>query len=149
MMNRHLYSSGALLSGSLLAVAIFLNSELALFTSPAWSSLIAHFVGIFGSWGLWKYLSTEKKWFPFSPKAPRWSYFGGVFGAMIVVLSNMTVNSSIGLVGTVSLMILGQTCFAILFDLWGWFGMEKRELHRADFLRVAFILAGSLLIIIY
>jgi uncharacterized membrane protein YdcZ (DUF606 family) len=48
-----------------------------------------------------------------------------------------------------SLMILGQTAFAILFDFKGWFGMEKRNLYLSDFLQVSCILAGSLLIIFY
>ena len=148
-MNKQLYGGGAIASGGLLAVAIFLNGELARFTSPAWSSMIAHFAGIFGSWFLWKLVSNGRHLLPFSGSAPRWSYFGGAFGALIVVLSNVTVNSSIGLVGSLSLMILGQTLFAILFDSKGWFGMERRKLHRSDFLRVVFILTGSLFIIFY
>ena len=103
----------------------------------------------FGSWFLWKWLSNGRNLLPFSAKAPRWAYFGGVFGALIVVLANITVNSAIGLVGSVSLMILGQTLFAMLFDFKGWLGMEKRKLNRFDFMRVAFILTGSFLIIFY
>ena len=148
-MNKNLYTSGAIASGGLLAVMIFLNGELARYTSPVWSSLIAHFVGIFGSWFLWRSMSHSKKLFPYSSDAPMWSYFGGVCGAMIVVIANITVNSSIGLVGSLSLMILGQTAFAILFDFKGWFGMEKRNLYLSDFLQVSCILAGSLLIIFY
>ena len=147
--NKSLYSSGAIISGAFLAIAIFLNGELARYTSPVWSSLIAHFVGIFGSWFIWKLLSSGNKLVPFSADAPRWSYFGGVIGAVIVVIANITINSPIGLVGSLSLMILGQTCFAILFDFKGWFGMEKRNLYRSDFLRVSYILAGSILTISY
>ena len=94
-------------------------------------------------------MSQSKKLFPYSSDAPIWSYFGGVFGALIVAIANITVNSSIGLVGSLSLMILGQTSFAMLFDVKGWFGMEKRSLYLGDFLQVSFILAGSLLIILY
>ncbi|NIP53476.1 MAG: hypothetical protein GWN00_05390, partial [Aliifodinibius sp.] len=50
MMNKNFYTSGTIASGGLLAVMIFINGELARYTSPAWSSLIVHFVGIFGSW---------------------------------------------------------------------------------------------------
>jgi bacterial/archaeal transporter family-2 protein len=148
-MNRNLYTSGAVVSGGLLGIMIFLNGELSRYTSPVWSSLIAHFVGIFGSWFLWKLMSQSKKLLPFSSDAPMWSYFGGVCGAMIVVIANITVTSNIGLIGSFSLMILGQTSFAILFDFKGWLGMEKRNLYSSDFLQVSCILAGSLLIIFY
>ena len=148
-MNKNIYTSGAIVSGGLLAMMLFLNGELARYTSPAWSSLIAHFIGIFGSWFLWQLMTHRKKLLPYSPCAPKWSYFGGVAGAIIVVVANITVTSTIGLVGSVSLMILGQTSFAILFDFKGWFGLDKRHLSFTDFLQVSSILAGSLLIIVY
>ncbi|NNF99153.1 MAG: DMT family transporter [Desulfobacteraceae bacterium] len=148
-MNKRIYPSAAVTSGGLLAIMIYINGELSRHTSPAWSSLIAHFVGIFGSWFLWKYLSKSKTYFPYTPDAPKWSYFAGVIGALIVVIANITVNSSIGLVGSLSLMILGQTLFAILFDFGGWLGMAKRKIHLRDILQVILILAGSLLIVFY
>ncbi len=148
-MNNKLFTGGAIASGSLLAVMIFINGELAKSTSPAWSSLIAHFVGIFGSWFLWRLMSDSKKILPYSGAAPKWSYFGGAGGAVIVIIANLTVNSIIGLVGSLSLMILGQTLFAILFDYKGWFGVAKRNLCLSDFLQVSCILLGSILIIYY
>lgn len=148
-MNKNLYPSGAVASGGLLAIMIFLNGELARYTSPVWSSFIAHFVGILGSWFFWRLISKSKQLLPYAADAPKWSYFGGIGGAMIVVIANITVNSTIGLVGSLSLMILGQTSFAMLFDAKGWLGMAKRKLYLRDFLQVAFILAGSTLTIFY
>ena len=148
-MNKGLYTSGAVVSGGLLAIMIFLNSELARYTSSAWSSFIAHFVGIFGSWFIWKLMSGSKKLLPYASDAPRWAYFGGAGGAMIVVIANITVNSTIGLVGSLSLMILGQILFAILFDIKGWVGIAQRNLCLRDFLQLSCILAGSILIIFY
>lgn len=148
-MTKGVYTSSAVVSGGLLAIMIFLNSELARYTSPAASSLIAHFVGIFGSWLIWKFMSNSKTLIPYALNAPAWSYFGGIGGAMIVVIANITVNSTIGLVGSLSLMILGQTSFAILFDFKGWFGMEKRNLSLSDFLQIPCIVAGSILIIFF
>ena len=148
-MSKSIYTMGAIASGGLLAVMIYFNGELASYTSPFWSSLIAHFVGIFASWFLWRTMIRSNNLIPFSPEAPVWSYFGGVCGALIVAIANITVNSSIGLVGSLSLMILGQTLFAMLFDFMGWFGMENRRLNINDLGRVLFILAGSILIINY
>ena len=94
-------------------------------------------------------MSDEKRLLPFAYDAPIWSYLSGVSGAIIVVLANITVNSTIGLVGSLSLMILGQSSVAILFDFKGWIGMAKRNLYLNDFLQVSCILAGSILIIFY
>ncbi len=148
-MNRYFYTGGAVTSGGLLAVMIFLNSELARYTSPVWSSFIAHGVGVVGSWVLWWVLSQHKALLPYAAEAPLWSYFGGAGGAIIVVLANITVNSAIGLVGSLSLMILGQTTIAMVFDVKGWFGMEKRRLSANDLLQVPCIVIGSILIIFY
>jgi len=148
-MPKNLYATSAVASGGLLAIMVFFNGELAKYTSPTWSSLIAHFVGILGSWFLWRLISQSKALIPYSGDAPKWSYFGGVGGAMIVVISNVTVNSTIGLIGSLSLMILGQTLFAMLFDFKGWMGMAKRKLYLNDFLQLSCILTGSILIIVY
>ncbi len=148
-MIKSLFTTGAIASGGMLAIMVFFNGELARLTSPMSSSLIAHFVGIMGSWVLWRLMSRSRTLWPYSAAAPMWSYFGGVCGAMIVVLANITVNSTIGLIGSLSLMILGQTLFAILLDLKGWVGIAKRNLYMSDFLQVSSILVGSILIILY
>jgi transporter family-2 protein len=143
------YSSAALGSGALLALAIFINGRLAGHLSPAWSSLVVHFVGIFGSWFLWRLLARGGGLLPFSSAAPRWAYLGGLGGAVIVLLANTTVNSVIGLVGSLSLMILGQAVFAILIDINGWLGMQKRAISPGDLLQVLCLMTGSFLIILY
>lgn len=148
-MNKNIYASGAIASGGLLAIAIYLNGELSRYTTPFYSSMIVHGIGLAGSWLLWKLLFKGEGLIPFSSKAPKWAYLGGVGGAMIVVLSNITVNSPIGLVGSLSLMILGQTIFAILFDVNGWAGMQKRRLYQADFLQLGCILVGAVLIVFF
>lgn len=142
-----IYSAGALLSGALLALAIFLNGELAAQSNPVWSSLVAHFIGTIGSLFLWGIAFQQKEVPIYSPQAPKWTYLAGGLGAFIVVLTNLSVNSNLGLVGTFSLMILGQSLFAILFDLKGWFGLNQKQPGRSDFMQISLILAGSLLII--
>lgn len=147
-MNKNYFPTIALSSGGLLAMMIFLNGQLATYTSAITSSLIAHFVGIIGSWILWKLIVKSKKIVPYSSIAPKWFYLGGVGGALIVVIANITVNSVIGLVGSLSLMILGQTIFAIIFDITGLFGMKKRKLHFNKLIQISCILTGSILIIL-
>ena len=142
-----MYTIGALGSGALLALAIFLNGEFAIRTSAIWSSMIAHFVGVFGSLLLWRVLIYRRGATLYSPQAPKWVYFAGALGALIVVLSNVTVNSTLGLVGTLTLMILGQSVFAIVFDVKGWLGLKQRRLQAKDVAQVGLILTGALLVI--
>ena len=142
-----MYTIGALGSGALLALAIFLNGELATHTSAIWSSMIAHLVGTLGSLLLWQALTYRKGARLYSPQAPKWVYFAGALGALIVVLSNVTVNSNLGLAGTLTLMILGQSVFAIVFDVKGWLGLKQRRLQAQDIAQVGLILTGAFLVI--
>jgi transporter family-2 protein len=142
----------ALTGGALLAVMINLNSALATFSSPLFASWMAHGIGalvalilvalyanIFGN----KPVTTETK----QVKAPVWSYFGGLPGALTVILAAITVNSSLGLSGTLALGLVGQILFGLVSDHFGLFGLAKKRFAFADILIVMPVLAGSFILI--
>jgi transporter family-2 protein len=66
-----------------------------------------------------------------------------------VVIANVTVNSQIGLSGTLALMLLGQTIFGLLVDSLGLFQMKKRALSLYDFFEVLTIMTGSAVLIFF
>lgn len=142
---KQLNSTFSFLSGALLALMIFINSRLAWETSPLWASLIAHFIGSIV--GLVFCLTISRK--IFSKEAPKWSYLGGVLGAVVVVLASMTVNSSLGLAGTISLMILGQVFMGLITDAFGAFGMPKKNISLNNYFHVLLTLTGSIIIIFF
>lgn len=146
-MGEQSYRIGATTAGGMLAVMILLNGRLALMTSPVGSSLIAHFVGIGASWMIWRLVSRQGGILPLSSAAPRWAYWGGAVGAVIVVVVNITVNSPLGLVGTMVMMVLGQTAFALWIDYRGWFGLPQRPVAGQEWVQLALIVVGSLLVI--
>lgn len=148
-MKRSYLTIAAVITGGFLATMIFINGELSTYTSFAWSSMVAHMVGATASWGIWKTISKSKQIIPISKTAPIWAYFGGVVGALVVINTNITVTSSFGLIGSLSIMLLGQTFFSLIFDYNGWVGVEKRKLRITDLYQVLLILVGSLLIIIF
>jgi bacterial/archaeal transporter family-2 protein len=149
-MTKHsLYLVGALVAGGILALMIFVNGELARHTSAEWSSLVAHGIGAGCAFVIWQGMlrlssSTKRQ---ATSRAPWWSYVAGIFGAIIVILASITVNSPIGLSGSISLMLLGQVLFGLLVDYFGWFGMPARDLTLYDFGQVFFIMSGTAVLI--
>ncbi|WP_299003274.1 DMT family transporter [uncultured Shewanella sp.] len=152
----------ALLAGGLLALMIEINSELAFVNSPIQASWIAHGVGAFVAMclvlivafafqghkrnGLVKTKGIKTKGTK-TTGLPYWLYLGGLPGALTVVLAGITVNSDIGLSGTLSSALIGQIIFGIISDHFGLFGSQKKPFVAADLLKVLPVLAGSFIII--
>lgn len=143
----------AFLGGALLALMIRFNSSLAGISSPLFASWVAHAVGTVVAIVLSLLFSQVANLRPvlmdaslLQPKK-RWTYLGGVPGAMTVVLAAITVNSSLGFSGSLALMLVGQIVFGIVTDSLGWFGSMKRKLSWLDFSVVCLVLLGSILII--
>ena|SRR3990167_5721836 len=146
----------AIIAGVLLALMIDCNSLLASFTSSVQGAWIAHGVGMFTSVVLivmlTRFLSPRLNLTASSQprqKSPIWSYFGGVPGAMTVVLAAITVNNGLGLSASLALMLVGQILFGFACDVFGWFGVRKRSLNWQDLLVVSLILIGSVFIIFF
>ncbi|WP_299493910.1 DMT family transporter [uncultured Shewanella sp.] len=147
----------ALFAGGLLALMIDINSGLALVSSPIQASWIAHGVGalvaiclvIIGAiffQGHKQYCLGKSKWKK-KTDLPYWIYLGGLPGALTVVLAAITVNSDIGLSGTLTSTLIGQIIFGIILDHLGLFGSQKKPFVIADLLKVILILGGSFIII--
>ncbi len=147
VMEQKYYTSISILSGGLLAIMIFFNGILSNYTSPVFSSLIVHTVGLVVSLILWFLTNKENNWKLISEKAPFWSYLGGFSGAFVVLTANIAVNSKLGLAGSLSFFILGQTIASLIVDSLGLFELNKKKLNKYDYVRVGLILLGSLLII--
>lgn len=143
----------ALVAGVLLSVMISLNGLLAHYSSPVFASWVAHGTGTLLAVAiilLLQHLTHRPLAGPLQhTPPPRWSYFGGFFGGLTVVLSSITVNSPLGLSGTLALGLVGQIVFSLLSDQFGWFGLPQRTLTYRDGLAVICILIGSLFIIFF
>jgi transporter family-2 protein len=143
----------ALGAGVVLAMMIDRNSALARHSSPLVASWIAHGVGAMASLLLVTALANASRRVggglaASSAKGPLWAYFGGVPGAMTVLLAAITVNGPLGLAGTLALMLVGQMIFGLIADRFGWLGMARRTFTRRDLLAAIFVVAGSMLIIL-
>ncbi|WP_028973014.1 DMT family transporter [Spirochaeta cellobiosiphila] len=143
--NRNLiYPALSLGAGTLLTIMTFLNGLLSHYTSPITSSLIVHFVGLLMSVFLWMFIKRKNL---ISPKLSIHYYWGGLAGALAVVTANVAVNSTLGLAGSLSCFIFGQTITSLLFDRFGLFGNSTRKLRPLDGIRSLLIMTGAILVI--
>lgn len=147
-----------LLSGLLLTAMNELNGSLAKQTTPLFSSWIAHGVGsitaIIILFILYSFKSKQtilaQKYFLTNFRQNKSFLFfslGGFLGAFTVIFSSITINSAIGLSGTLALMLLGQVSFGLCTDRFGIFAIPKKKFHKKDLLAISAILLGSWLII--
>jgi transporter family-2 protein len=149
MRSNPLHLAAAFASGGLLTLMVHFNGMLAHFGNALFSSWTAHGTGTVAALiylGLLYRKPAGAK--VQKPKAPLWAYFGGVFGAAIVMLTSTAVNSPLALSGTIALGLGGQVIFSLAADLWGMFGLPKRRPDLRDISAIALILGGSALIIL-
>jgi transporter family-2 protein len=152
-----LYSQAALalFAGAILAIMIKLNSSLAQLNSPLEASWIAHGLGAITALVLLSIITRFRKISIKVPvkqvkgknRSPWYAYLGGLPGAFTVILAAITVNSALGLAGTLALALLGQIVFSLLADHFALFASTKRKLGWHDMKVLGFILIGSFLII--
>jgi len=136
----------AIMSGVLLALMINVNSELATTTTAFQASWIAHGVGaaiavvlyaIFKSSGKTRGQVVVQKWY----------WFGGIPGAFTVVLASVTVQSGIGLTGTLALALIGQFIMSIFIEHVGLLNQPIIKLSLVNAFPTLLVTVGALLII--
>ncbi|WP_085044078.1 DMT family transporter [Ensifer aridi] len=141
----------ALIAGVVLAVMTDWNSQLARYSSPLFASWTAHGIGAIASMALVLILSARGKTMAASvphQRWPLWSYLGGVPGAFTVLLAAITVNSALGLAGTLALLLVGQMAFGVLADYFGLFRLQRRQPRLHETIGFALVLIGSIVVIV-
>ena len=130
----------ALLGGGLLGAMVFLNGALAGHVHPLAASLVVHLVGLvvaLAVFALWRPGAAAR-----TERLPPWYYAAGVFGALAVAGTGLTVNSPLGVSGTVALVVFGQIVYGACNDRFGLLGSAQRRLTRWDGLQAVMLLAG-------
>ncbi len=148
MKTQPFHLSLAMAGGVTLASMIALNSHMAFFSSPLLASWVAHGIGavvslivlMIASILIGKKISLLPK-----TKTPIWAYLGGIPGAFTVILAAITVNSPLGLSGSLALIMAGQVLFGLVCDSFGLFGLVKRTVNSYDFIALILMVAGCLM----
>ena len=146
----------AFCGGAILALMIRCNSMLAKYSTPFVSSWVAHGVGSVASlflvtacFSVFKKANHQSLAFANQSRPSLLAYLGGIPGAFTVVLASFTVNTALGLSGTIVFMLFGQVVFGLLVDTFGLFGIPKRRLVWTDLWVILLILSGSWIVIIF
>lgn len=79
------------------------------------------------------------------PRVPWWQWLGGFLGAFFVFGSTLLA-PRIGLAAMISLIVAGQVCSSLLFDRFGFMGLEVRGLSWVRLVGAGLILAGAVLV---
>jgi bacterial/archaeal transporter family-2 protein len=144
----HIFGLSALAigAGTSLVIQQVLNADLRTHIgSPLWAALISYLVGALTLTAVVVILREPYLSVTQAARTPLWSWTGGVFGTVYIVLSIMLL-PRLGAATTVALMIAGQMLGAMAFDHFGLFGLPE---HKADLPRVAgaLMLIGGVLLV--
>ena len=141
-----LYFSAAFGAGGLLSLMVLFNGTLAAYGSLFFASWVPHLTGTVAALRFLIILRPKRAEVK---RPPLWVYLGGVSGAVTVMLTSATLNSALALSGTIALGLAGQMVFSLFADMRGLFGLPQRTPLRRDYMALALIIAGSLVLIFF
>jgi len=145
VMNNKLYAIiGSLVSGAFIAILMQLNASLGKEIGVLESSFVAHFVGTLLSFIFVVKninLNILKKTFD----GPKYLLLGGVFGVMLVVISNIVI-PKLGMLVTLSLVITADIIFSTIADQFGIFSLPKFKVNRGRIFGLVASLIGLALV---
>src|SRR5262249_52955256 len=78
-------------------------------------------------------------------RVPWWAWSGGVFGAIFIALSIVTIPKW-GAAAYLALLVTGQMVAALAIDHFGWLGIPQRPIDLPRLLGVALLVGGVVLI---
>ena len=113
--------------------------------SPNWSALISYAGGTLVMAAI--VLVTRDPWPNGTAvaNAPWWSWLGGAFGAVYVVIIILLL-PRLGTAALIALFVLGQMIASLAFDQFGWFGTPKHPVDPLRVLGALLLVAGVVLI---
>lgn len=133
-----MYNFLSLLIGTLIAVMVAFNGELAMSTGNYSSLVIIHAIGyVF----LVLIMLFKKIKIPFKMNLPFWMYSAGAITVLTVLINN-AVYSSLGVTIPVALGLLGQSVTSIIFDHYGLLEMPKIKFNSKKLVGIFIIIIG-------
>ncbi|GMX65455.1 DMT family transporter [Paenibacillus elgii] len=70
---------------------------------------------------------------------------GGAFGA-VVIFSNVTAIHQIGVTLTIAVLLIAQLGLTFVIDCKGWFGVAKQKMGLPQFIGIAMMIAGVVIL---
>jgi transporter family-2 protein len=119
-----------------------LRSEL---NSAAWSGFMSYFLGVVCMIALAVVLRDPVPSVATIARVPLWAWSGGIFGAIFIGLSIITI-PKLGGAAYIALLVTGQMIAALAVDHFGWLGVQERPIDLPRMLGVALLVGGVVLI---
>jgi bacterial/archaeal transporter family-2 protein len=119
-----------------------LRSEL---NSAPWSGFMSYFLGVACMVALGAVLRDPVPSAATVSRVPLWAWSGGIFGAIFIALSIITI-PKLGGAAYIALLVTGQMIAALAVDNYGWLGVPERHIDLPRMLGVA-LLVGSVVLI--
>ena len=136
----------AFATGGLLTLMVLFNGTLAQFGSLLFASWVPHATGTIAALIFLALLRPARA---STARPPLWAYTGGLVGAFTVMATSYSMNTPLALSGTIAIGLAGQVIFSLVADARGLFGLPQKYPDRLDWLSLALIAAGSLVLILY
>src|SRR5580704_4831298 len=119
-----------------------LRSEL---NSAAWSGFMSYFLGVVCMVLLAVVFRDPVPSPTTISRVPLWAWSGGIFGAIFIGLSIITI-PKLGGAAYIALLVTGQMIAALAVDHFGWLGVQERPIDSPRMLGVALLVSGVVLI---
>lgn len=113
--------------------------------SAAWSGFMSYFVGVVCMIVLAAALRDPLPTAATISRVPVWAWSGGVFGAIFIGLSIVTI-PKLGGAAYIALLVMGQMMAALAVDHFAWLGVQERPIDLPKMLGVALLIGGVFLI---
>lgn len=113
--------------------------------SAAWSGVVSYVVGLAAATLFLIALREPVPTAAMAARVPWWSWTGGMFGALYIILAVILV-PQLGSATFVALLVAGQLASSVAFDHYGLFGLETRPVDLSRVIGVALLVAGVVLI---
>ena len=113
--------------------------------SAAWSGFVSYFLGVLCMVGLAIVLRDPVPSTTTILRVPLWAWSGGIFGAIFIGLSIITI-PKLGGAAYIALLVTGQMIAALAVDHFGWLGVQERPIDSLRMLGVALLIGGVVLI---
>lgn len=113
--------------------------------SAAWSGVVSYVVGLAAATLFLIALREPIPTAAMAARVPWWSWTGGMFGALYIILAVILV-PQLGSATFVALLVAGQLASSVAFDHYGLFGLETRPVDISRIIGVLMLIAGVVLI---
>src|SRR5215471_13961761 len=133
-------------AGSSVLIQQVLNANLRTeLNSAAWSGFMSYFLGVVCMLALTIVFRDPVPSAATLTRVPFWAWSGGIFGAIFIGLSIITI-PKLGGGAYIAILVTGQMIAALTVDHFGWLGVPERHIDLPRMLGVALLVGGVVLI---